>query len=45
VARYDFRTRHAALWGRSDGYAYGAAEIMARLRAFVTAARAAREST
>ncbi len=40
VARYDFRTRHAALWGRGDGYAYGARETMERMRAFVATERA-----
>lgn len=38
--RYDFRTRHGAGWGRTDGYLQGKAEVMARLRAFVEAERA-----
>jgi nucleoside-diphosphate-sugar epimerase len=41
VARYDFRTRHGQVWGRQDGYAYGAAETMERMRAFVASERAA----
>jgi nucleoside-diphosphate-sugar epimerase len=40
VARYDSRTRHGLLWGRADGYAYGADETVARLSAFVAAERA-----
>lgn len=39
VARYDFRTRHAALWGRSDGYAYGRDDVLRGLSAFVVAER------
>ena len=41
VANYDFRTRHAALWGRSDGYAYGARETLERMRSFVASFRVA----
>lgn len=41
VVAYDFRTRHGALWGRSDGYAYGATEMLDRLRSFVRAERSA----
>ncbi len=36
---YDFRTRHAALWGRSGGYMQGRDEVLRRLRAFVAAER------
>jgi hypothetical protein len=39
AARYDFRTRHDALFGRSDGYVASADDVMQRLRAFVAAAR------
>ena len=38
-AHYDFRTRHAALWGRTDGRIRGAAEVLAALRDFVRAER------
>ncbi len=37
---YDLKTRHAGLWGRSGGYAYGAEEVWGRLQAFVDAERA-----
>jgi hypothetical protein len=36
---YDLRTRHAAIFGGSDGYIQDRAEVMRRLSAFVTAAR------
>lgn len=36
-ASYDMRTRHADLWGRSDGYAYSADAVWADLEAFVAA--------
>ncbi len=38
-ARYDARTRHAALWGRSDGYIQGKGEVLERMKAFVEAER------
>lgn len=41
-ACYDFRTRHAAVFGGSDGYIYDAREVMRRIGAWVTAARAER---
>jgi hypothetical protein len=37
---YDFRTRHAAVFGGSDGYIYGADEAMRRIGDWVAAARA-----
>jgi hypothetical protein len=37
--RYDFRTRHAGLWGRSDGYAYGRDEVMEAIRAYARSER------
>lgn len=40
VARYDFRTRHSALWGRQDGYLADRAAVLEGLRAFVRAERA-----
>lgn len=39
VARYDFRTRHAARWGRDDRYLYRADETIERLAAFVAEER------
>jgi nucleoside-diphosphate-sugar epimerase len=42
VVRYDFRTRHAALWGRAGDYLQGADEVLERLAAFVAAERAGR---
>lgn len=39
-ARYDFRSRHDGLWGRSDGYLRGEAEVMAALERFVKSQRA-----
>ena len=38
---YDFRTRHAALFGGSNGYIHDAEEVMRRLAAFIAAERAA----
>jgi nucleoside-diphosphate-sugar epimerase len=35
AARYDFRTRHGRLWGRSDGYCLGEREILAALAEFL----------
>lgn len=37
--RYDFRTRHAALWGREDGYAYGREQVLDDLARFARAER------
>jgi hypothetical protein len=34
-AAYDFRSCHARLFGGSDGYLYGAAQVMTDLKAFV----------
>ncbi|MBK9519305.1 MAG: NAD(P)-dependent oxidoreductase [Anaeromyxobacter sp.] len=39
VVRYDFRTKHASIWGRAGGYAYGREEILERLQAFVATSR------
>jgi nucleoside-diphosphate-sugar epimerase len=39
AARYDFRSRHAALFGGSGGYLIGKAEVLAALRGFVTGER------
>lgn len=44
VASYDFRTRHAGLWGRGDGYLCGRDEVLAGMAAFARAERAARVS-
>lgn len=33
---YDYRTRHAALFGRTDGYVFGQDEVLERLGRFVT---------
>lgn len=41
-ARYDFRSRHAALYGGSSGYMLGKAEVLARLRRFVESTRSSR---
>jgi len=38
--RYDYRTRHAALWNRSGGYQYTRDEVLADLRRFTAAERA-----
>lgn len=38
-ARYDFRSKHAAAWGRQDGYQYSKAETLERLRRFVALER------
>ena len=35
VVRYDFRTRHAALWGRSGVYLQGREEVLRRIASFV----------
>lgn len=35
AAKYDFRSRFAALWGGSDGYLYGTEEILAHLATFI----------
>lgn len=40
LARYDFRTRHGALWGRSGGYLLGRDAVLAAMRAFVATERA-----
>jgi hypothetical protein len=40
-AAYDFRTRHAGLFGGSGGYIYGSAEVMRRIGAYVAAAKTA----
>lgn len=37
---YDFRTRHAAVFGGADGYIQDSAEVMRRLARFVAAQRA-----
>jgi nucleoside-diphosphate-sugar epimerase len=39
-ARYDFRTRHAAVFGGTGGYLYDRAEVLDLLRHFVRAERA-----
>jgi hypothetical protein len=39
AARYDFRSRHADLFGGSDGYLYRKEQVLAELRAFVAAER------
>lgn len=36
---YDFRTRHGAAWGRTDGYMQGREEVVRRMRSFVEAER------
>lgn len=36
---YDFRTRHGALYGGTDGYLYGREETMRRLEAFIVGSR------
>jgi hypothetical protein len=33
-ARYDFRSRHAGLWGK-QGYQYSKAEVLAEMKDFV----------
>lgn len=38
-ARYDFRSKHAAAWGRQDAYQYGKDETLERLRRFVALER------
>ncbi len=35
VAHYDMRSQHAAAWGRSDGYLYGADDVLADLEVFI----------
>jgi nucleoside-diphosphate-sugar epimerase len=40
--RYDFRSRHAELFGGWDGYLYSAEEVMAELAGFVATQRANR---
>lgn len=40
AGRYDMRTRHAALWGRSDGYLASADDVVAAVSAFVEEERA-----
>lgn len=44
-AHYDFRTKHAALFGGPAGYVYDATEHTRRLRAFVTAELSAMRSS
>ena len=39
VMRYDFRSRHAALWKRQDGYLYGREQVQAALRSFIESMR------
>ncbi len=43
--RYDCRSRHAALWGKANGYLYDAAQVLGAMREFVSAERLASEST
>lgn len=38
-ARYDFRSRHAALFGSSAGYLYDKQQVLAALKSFVAAER------
>ena len=38
-ASYDMRSRHSALWGRSDGYLYGREQMLDEMRAFVESER------
>jgi nucleoside-diphosphate-sugar epimerase len=40
-ARYDLRSRHAAAWGRDDGYLYGAAQVEAALADWLASERSA----
>lgn len=40
IARYDFRTKHSALWGRNDGYLYDAATVLREMGDFMAAQRA-----
>lgn len=42
---YDFRTRHAAVFGGANGYIYDAGEAMRRIGAYVAAIRTERETT
>lgn len=35
-ARYDFRSRHGALWGRNDGYLYARTQVLEAIRRFAT---------
>jgi hypothetical protein len=37
--RYDFRTKHAALFGGSGGYVFGKEQVLSDIAAFVTEAR------
>lgn len=34
AANYDFKSRHASLWGRTDGYLYSRAQVLGGLREF-----------
>lgn len=40
-ARYDFKSRHAPLWGGLDGYLYSAEDCLKRLQSFVHSVKAA----
>jgi nucleoside-diphosphate-sugar epimerase len=42
-ARYDFRTRHAHMYGGDNGYLMSSAEVLAALRRFVVAQRALKQ--
>jgi len=42
-ASYDFRTEHAAVFGRGGPYIAGAEEVLAGMRAFITAERQVRQ--
>jgi nucleoside-diphosphate-sugar epimerase len=39
AAKYDMRSEHCGLWNRTDGYLYGAHEIVDRMRRFVERTR------
>lgn len=38
---YDFRSQHDQLWGRSDGYLYGAEQVLEEIAAFMAQERSA----
>lgn len=35
TARYDMKSGHSGIWGRSDGYLYGVADVIERMQRFV----------
>jgi nucleoside-diphosphate-sugar epimerase len=39
AARYDMKTKHSELWGRTDGYLHGRDDVLRRMRSFVDRVR------